>query len=312
MFDMRAFMIFKLGDIIAIEQSLGLKGHNSKVPCRSCKLEGVQMSTGSNKVYYIPLELPAADESDAESDASENTRDPEELPMRTHRDFQKAWRELDRAGTGAEHERIARRWGIKNCPALRLVGSLDCARSYPWDWMHLLLENVVPNLIDLWMGRFKNLDAGIEDYIISSDLWTKIAQETCAAVQHIPVDFVRDLKDLVVRRSMWTAEAYCFWFVYMMPILLDGRFPKPKYYKHALLLVKIMKTCLKYQLTSEDLDVLREDIVEWVRKYENMMKNASRLACSPSTASSTLLTTSSNAAQSTRPGPSLWNVFVGY
>jgi hypothetical protein len=35
--------------------------------------------------------------------------------------------------------------------------------------MHLFFENVVPNLVKLWSGKFKGLNAGSEDYEIDED-----------------------------------------------------------------------------------------------------------------------------------------------
>ena len=53
-------------------------------------------------------------------------------------------------------------------------------RGVPWDYMHLLLENVVKNLVHLWMGKFKGLDDGIEDYIIHDHIWKEIGNKTVA------------------------------------------------------------------------------------------------------------------------------------
>ncbi|KAF8833390.1 hypothetical protein BDN67DRAFT_865087, partial [Paxillus ammoniavirescens] len=41
MFPLHAYIIFKLGDIIAIEKFLRIKGHNAIYPCRSCKIRAV-------------------------------------------------------------------------------------------------------------------------------------------------------------------------------------------------------------------------------------------------------------------------------
>ena len=37
-FDLRAYFLFKLGDIIAIEKFLRIKGHNAIYPCHSCEI----------------------------------------------------------------------------------------------------------------------------------------------------------------------------------------------------------------------------------------------------------------------------------
>jgi hypothetical protein len=67
-------------------------------------------------------------------------------------------------------------------PALSRVNSMDFARGIPWDFMHLLYENVVKNLVKLWKGKFKKLDDGTQDYIIPKHIWEQIGEETVAAV----------------------------------------------------------------------------------------------------------------------------------
>ena len=52
----------------------------------------------------------------------------------------------------------------------------------PWEWFHLLLENIIPNLVSFWTGQFKGLGAGKESFEIVPHIWDKISEETAAAV----------------------------------------------------------------------------------------------------------------------------------
>ena len=158
--------------------------------------------------------------------------------------------------------------GIKGMPALTRVGSIDYARGVPWDFMHLLFENVVKNLVHLWMGKFKGLDAGKEDYIIPPEIWKEIGQETVDAVKDIPTAFVRSLGNLAEDSSYFTAEGWAFWFMYLAPILLQGRFQKNSYYDHLCEAADIMKTCIKFSLKCTEIDDLEVRIAHWVKKYE--------------------------------------------
>ena len=38
MFQLHAYLLFKLGDIIAVEKFMKIKGHNGIFPCRSCNI----------------------------------------------------------------------------------------------------------------------------------------------------------------------------------------------------------------------------------------------------------------------------------
>ena len=79
--------------------------------------------------------------------------------------------------------------GINGDPALHRVSSVDLAQCYPWVWMHMFLENIIPTLIKLWMGKYKGLDVGEKDYEITDKVWEEIGQETTDAVKDIPAAF---------------------------------------------------------------------------------------------------------------------------
>ncbi|TFK33524.1 hypothetical protein BDQ12DRAFT_766734, partial [Crucibulum laeve] len=90
----------------------------------------------------------------------------------------------------------------------------------------------------LWSGKFKGLDSGMEDYEIPPHIWEYIA------------------------------ESWGFWFMYLAPILLEGRFKNAKYHVHLCDLVDIMKTCTQFSITCEEINVVERKIVNWVQTYK--------------------------------------------
>ncbi|KAI9068860.1 hypothetical protein FKP32DRAFT_114346 [Trametes sanguinea] len=207
--------------------------------------------------------------------------DAQALPPRTHEGILNALAEMRDAETLAFREKLGRHYGLR-CrrgdtdigPVIgrRVQSSLDYARSFPWDWMHLFCENNVPNLVSLWMGRFKTLgdDEGSGCYIISDNVWAEIAAETTAAMQDIPSAFVSLVPDLINGRESFTAEIWAFWFMYLAPTLLYGRFADDKYYDHMMDLIAIMKKTLQFEITRIELEDLRQDIIRWVERYEEL------------------------------------------
>ncbi|KAF7312876.1 hypothetical protein MKEN_00971900 [Mycena kentingensis (nom. inval.)] len=162
----------------------------------------------------------------------------------------------------AEKEAQAKFYGVRGRPALRRVASLDRGRSYPHDLMHLLFENLFPNLHSLWNGTFKGL---LGDYVLSDEVWKEIEEQTIASARTIPSAFVRSLAGGF---SKFTAEAWSFWFIYMLPGLLKDRFSDKKYYKHALLLGEIAKMCMQFSISQDEIDILEEKIVLWIQQFE--------------------------------------------
>jgi hypothetical protein len=197
--------------------------------------------------------------------------DPQNLPRRTHGEFDKIVQKMAAADTKTKKDDIGKLYGIRQRAVMCRVRSIDLARSAPWDWMHLLCENICPNMADLWTGRFKNLDTGTEDYELAPHIWEEIGNETANAVKTIPATFVRVLSNIAYDRSQFTAESWAFWFMYIAPIVLRGRFKKKCYYKHMCLLVNIMKTTLKFEITSDEIDELEEMTVQWVQLYEKFV-----------------------------------------
>lgn len=61
--------------------------------------------------------------------------------------------------------------------------------------MHLFLENIVPALVKLWMGKFKDLDTGKENYEIAENVWDIIGQGV-DAMRHIPSSFVKSVPNV--------------------------------------------------------------------------------------------------------------------
>jgi hypothetical protein len=92
------------------------------------------------------------------------------LPLRSHSHFLEVIDELGQCASASGAEKFAKHHGIKGLPALRRVSSMDFATSYPWDFMHLLFENIIPNLVKLWSGHFKGLDTGSEDDEIAEEV----------------------------------------------------------------------------------------------------------------------------------------------
>ena len=262
-FPLHAYNLFPHGDIIAIEKLLNIKGHNGKCPCRSCKIKAINNPDSPDKTYYAPLSHPRK-----QGEQHRFSLDPLHLPLRAHRDWADATAQLANTNLVKDHKALAMELGIKGMPALTRVGSIDYARGVPWDFMHLLFENVVKNLVHLWMGKFKGLDAGKEDYIIPPEIWKEVGQETVDAVKDIPSAFVRSLGNLAEDSSYFTAEGWAFWFMYLAPILLQGRFQKNSYYDHLCELADIIKICIKFSLKHEEIDELEAHIADWVKEYE--------------------------------------------
>lgn len=54
---------------------------------------------------------------------------------------------------------------------------------------------------------------------------------------------------------------------YIGPVLLVRKFKKAIYYEHFVNLVKLVRVCLQFKITREELAKLRTGFVKWIEKY---------------------------------------------
>ena len=256
LFLLRVFLILIFGDMPAIAKVMRIKGHNGFSPCRCCEIHGVRYPKGS--VYYVPLMHPDGEES----------YDVTRLVKRTHERFLNQAEEVITAPTAVEEDRLSMEYGIKGVPLLSLISTLNLPLSFPLDFMHLIFENLVPNLVAHYTGNFKGLDDGDEEYTIPAHIWSEICEIGSASGDTIPSQFGARVPNLEKERSHMTAEAWSFWVLSIAPIVLRNRFTKPRYYKHFAKLVRLIHLCLAYDMKTSDINTIRVGFQEWVVEYE--------------------------------------------
>ncbi|KAG8728652.1 hypothetical protein FRC10_004729 [Ceratobasidium sp. 414] len=247
-FILRAFVIIGFGDIPAITKMLMIKAHNSITPCRTCSLQGIIYYYECNSIYYIPLMAP---------ETRENFP-PELLPLCTHKETLAVLTRLDDlAGPcrKAACQRVAQETGIIGRSIFAHLKSVDLSSSFPYDFMHLVFENLVPNMVRHWTSEFKGLDEGDETYWLLPNDWKTISRLTAQATKTIPSAFVSTIPDIAIDLKFFKAEVSTFWIQYLVPILLLNQLPEP-YYSHMLLIQEIIMWSLQFKITRAEVDGL--------------------------------------------------------
>ena len=266
-FILRAYLIAVFGDIPAISMVMRMKGHNGVCPCRMCEIKGIRIPGSKSVTHYVPLNQAPHPTVRADKDRVQRY-DPRNLPMRTHVALLEQAKKVELAQSGAEADALSKQYGIKGTPLLSYIRSLSFPVSFPYDFMHLIWENLVPNLILHWTGKFKGLDDGKECYELSDAIWESIGAGTAKSGSFIPSAYGCRVPNIVKDRSACTAESWSFWTLYIGPVLLRHRFQKAKYYRHFVKLVKLLNLCLQFEISDDEVEVLREGFVEWVEEYE--------------------------------------------
>lgn len=266
LFLLRAYLIIIFGDIPALAMLMRMKGHNAILPCRMCEIIGVRIPNAPQiTTHYVPLHR--RNHPDTGFTPQYN---PSALPLRTHDKFIKQAKEVQFAPNQATAEKLAKKYGIKGILILTCLSSLAFPLSAPFDFMHEICENILPNLRQLWTGTFKGLKNtdGAEDYILDEVVWKQIGAACATAGNTIPAAFGSRVPDVAAQASQLTAETEMMWALLIAPTLLRGRFKKDKYYKHFLDLVKLINLCLEFELTVEMIDEIDAGFKKWVQDYE--------------------------------------------
>ncbi|KAI0822204.1 hypothetical protein BC628DRAFT_706526 [Trametes gibbosa] len=246
-----------------------MKGHNGSCPCRMCTIRAIQIPDSRNPIHYVPLDCSRhPDIRNGLDSEAVSCYDPANLPLRSHQQFIAQATEVQFATTGVEEERLAKLYGIKGIPLLSALPSLSFPESFPYDFMHLIWENIMKNLMHLWTGEYKSLETGTEDYQIESTVWDAIGEASAASGDTIPYIFGPRPPNVATDRMSWTADTRSFWAQYVGPVLLERRFKQRKYYDHFVLFVKLIRQCLQFEITQDEVEELRIGFIAWVKKYE--------------------------------------------
>jgi len=158
-------------------------------------------------------------------------------------------------------------YGIKGIPLLSSLGSLRFSQSFPYDFMHLVWENLISNLVLFWSGHFKGMDEG-QPYILSPQIWQTVGTTSVAATRMIPLSFGGSIPNPAKDWSSFTSSTWSVWSLFIAPTVLQGCFPEDHYYKHFCSLVRILNLCLQFKISEEDINEIESGIHKWVVDYE--------------------------------------------
>ena len=158
---------------------------------------------------------------------------------------------------------------MKGLSILTHLPSLSFPHSFPYDFMHLIWENLMPNLVRHWTGKFKGLDEGAHEYTFQPSVWEAIGEATSRTGDTLPGIFGPRLGNIAKDKgNAGTADAWSVWTLYIAPVLLRRRFRHIRYYNHFIKLVQLLQLCLQYEICKDDINRVRKGFIEWVQTYE--------------------------------------------
>jgi hypothetical protein len=146
--------------------------------------------------------------------------DPNNLPLCHHTTLMAQVEEVQNTTTCTDANKLAKLYGIKGVPYLSLLPSLNFSKSFPYDFMHLILENLIKNLVLHWTGEFKHFGVVKKSYEFPTAVWNAIREVTGKSGSTIPSAFGSCVPNVATHQSQMSAEMWSFWTLYLGPVLL--------------------------------------------------------------------------------------------
>jgi hypothetical protein len=265
-FALRAYLLAAFGDMPAVAKLMSMKGPNGKYPCRACKIQGVKRAgTGRGKnTLYTPLSHPFVKE------RAHRRYDPFNLPRRTHVEHIEQALYVEAAKNDNDERLPSLDTGVNGLSPLARLSSLEFPTSFPHDFMHIVFENLLPTLLQLWTRTqwWREFGEPDEDYLLAEDVWAAISAACAESGNTIPAAFGCRVPNIKEKPHELTSESMLLFATLLGPALLRNRFRWPRYYTHFIQLVKLINMCIGFEVTREQLQEIREGFAKWVQQYE--------------------------------------------
>jgi hypothetical protein len=123
-------------------------------------------------------------------------------------------------------------------------------------------------LVLLSTGEFKGLKEGSGDYELTESVWNAIGEATAASWTTIPSVFGPSPPNVAKDKLSTTADLWSFWMLYLGLALLSQRFRCRIYFDHFIDFVKLVRTCLQFEISQQEIQQLRVGFADWVIKYK--------------------------------------------
>ncbi|GAA5918134.1 hypothetical protein JCM5296_005910 [Sporobolomyces johnsonii] len=262
----RVYVLAFCGDTPALAQLMRFMGHSARLPCRHCKIDGIYNGTR----YYHPLSLPRNFPSSAKhpSRPSHSATDPSTTLARSDTSVRQ---DVSNIAAANNKKQARQACGINSLTRASELPGIDLSRSFALDFMHAIFENLVKNLIKLWIGSHNQTPPGAT-FVLDSRTWRTIGDEITHSAQLIPSRFGHRMPNPATNLSDFTAEDYSNFLLLIGPVVLFDRLPSV-YYEHFLALRRIVRAFLAFQIRRADVEQggsLRREVEGWVEEYERI------------------------------------------
>lgn len=262
-------LIHEMADLPAKKKLCHLKGVNSYCPCPYCEIRG--QFVASKKTIYYPDHVLTMKRS--RSGAPRSSKRvlwlPEHLPIRKEKKILETFDALDvlrdKGDKKGLHELMSRTGIVGEPEAVKRFASIRPYMSMPIDLMHLLFENVAPQLVGIWLG---DVDTEREHSYLSSRSAAEKVDATLESAGSGLIDSFRRPRGLKHRR-MWKADEWRTFVVTTSLVALHDALPK-EILDGWQVFVTICELSMLPVLQENDIENLSAACLAFFRHYSNV------------------------------------------
>ena len=178
------------------------------------RIQGIRIPDLRNKTLYVPL---SCHNHPTPTDIIKYH--PERLPLCLHDSFIVQAEAVESVCMETQQEELAKASGIKGVPLLSALGSLRFPQSFPYNFMYLIWENLIPNLVLFWSSHFKGMDKG-QLYVLEPNIWQVVGSTSAEASKMIPLSFGASIPDPAKDCSYFTSSTWSVWSLFVAPTVL--------------------------------------------------------------------------------------------
>jgi hypothetical protein len=170
--------------------------------------------------------------------------------------------------TPAQLERLRKATGVNCAPIITTLPTIIPPRSFPLDFMHLIILNIFRRMFSHWSGGFPHPQPVTCDYRISDATWKKIGAMTAANRQHMPLSFGSPYRDIYKHWKGFKAEEWKNWMLRLSIPLLQEHLPKEYFNPWKSFVSAVKKLSDSSPKTQADLDEIEKCFKAFYQHYE--------------------------------------------
>jgi hypothetical protein len=260
-----AYICMALGDMLGSAKLNGMAGHSAVHGDRFSMVMAARASIQPKSKYqYYPISPPEAEK----YNAGRPKYNLDKLPIRTESSYWNIINQLQNATSKAHSATITRETGVSHSPLCAASPAFVHPSFFPLDPFHLLYENCMAFLWDLWV----TMSAASEIIHLGPDRASKFGKLVSEAMSTLPASFCGPVRDPFLKRQsqykIYEWMALLHW--YIIPIGIEVEFPPALLQKFSDF-VEVVEMAMTISPRSEqDLIALHKLIQRFLKDFEKI------------------------------------------